>query len=67
VYLRLRPDVAFFWAIVDRGQVKDSGCFRREDPIDRCIAQGTFKEARLGLRRAAPSSGACAAPALTRG
>jgi hypothetical protein len=60
VYLRLQPDVAFFWAIDDRGQVKDSGCFRREDPIDRCIAQGTFKSATLACGEPPSSAGACA-------
>ena len=61
VYLRLRPDTAFFWAIDDRGQVRDSGCFRRGEALDRCIASGTFTSAALTCGEPAPASG-CPAP-----
>jgi calcineurin-like phosphoesterase family protein len=63
VYLRLQPDVAFFWAIDDRGQVKDSGCFRQGDAVDRCIAQGTFKSATLACGEPPPDGGKCPATA----
>jgi hypothetical protein len=62
-YLRLQPDVAFFWAVDDRGQVKDSGCFRRGEAIDRCIAQGTFTTATVTCGEPPPDGGTCAAPA----
>jgi hypothetical protein len=42
VYLRLRGDEAFFWAVDDRGQVRDSGCFRRGESRDGCIGRGTY-------------------------
>lgn len=42
VYLRMRADDAFFWAIDERGQVRDAGCFRRGESRDGCIARGTF-------------------------
>jgi hypothetical protein len=40
-YWRFRGDEAFFWVIDSEGQVHDSGCFRRGDNGDRCIASGT--------------------------
>lgn len=63
VYLRLQPDVAFFWAIDDRGGVRDSGCFHRGETQDRCIARGTFTSAALACGDPAPAMGSCAAPA----
>ena len=42
-----QTDVAFFWAIDDRGQVRDSGCLRKGETADRCIAQGTYESATL--------------------
>jgi hypothetical protein len=63
VYLRLQPDVAFFWAIDDRGGVRDSGCFHRGETQDRCIARGTFSSATLACGDPAPAMGSCAAPA----
>ena len=41
VYLRLRGDEAFFWAIDEKGGVRDAGCFRRGQSRDGCIARGT--------------------------
>jgi hypothetical protein len=62
VYMRLRSDAAFFWAIDDRGGVKDSGCYRHDDAVDRCITQGTFKSATLTCGNPPSSDGSC--PAL---
>jgi calcineurin-like phosphoesterase family protein len=59
VYMRVQPEVAFFWAIDDRGQVRDSGCFRHDDALDRCIAQGTFKSATLTCGNPPSSDGTC--------
>jgi Calcineurin-like phosphoesterase len=61
-YLRLQADVAFFWAIDDRGGVKDSACFRRDEAVDRCITQGSFKSATLTCGEPPPEGGTCPAP-----
>ncbi len=63
VYLRLQSDAAFFWTIDERGGVKDSGCFRHDDAVDRCITQGTFKSATLACGDPPSSNGTCPAPA----
>ncbi|HVR69932.1 MAG TPA: metallophosphoesterase [Vicinamibacteria bacterium] len=47
VYLRLRGDEAFFWAIDERGDVRDAGCFRRGLGRDGCIGRGTYTSAEL--------------------
>lgn len=48
VYLRMRADDAFFWAIDERGNVRDAGCFRRGESRDGCIARGaTYTSAEL--------------------
>jgi calcineurin-like phosphoesterase family protein len=47
VYLRLRGEDAFFWAIDDHGKVRDQGCFRRGETRDGCIARGTYTSADL--------------------
>jgi hypothetical protein len=47
VYLRLRGDEAFFWAIDEHGNVRDSGCFRRGESRDGCIGRGTYTSAEL--------------------
>ena len=60
--MRLQPDVAFFWAVDDRGQVRDSGCLHRGEAIDRCIARGTFTSATLGCGEPATGEGSCPAP-----
>ena len=63
VYLRLRADEAFFWAIDERGGVRDSGCFRRGESRDGCIGRGTFKSAELVCDPAPLDSLTCPAPA----
>jgi hypothetical protein len=47
VYLRLRGDEAFFWAIDDHGKVRDQGCFRRGQGRDGCIGRGTYDSPEL--------------------
>lgn len=47
VYVRFRAQEAFFWAIDERGMVRDSGCFRRHDNTDRCITSGTHTSDQL--------------------
>jgi hypothetical protein len=42
VYVRLRGDEAFFWAIDQRGQVRDQGCFRRGESRDGCLRGASF-------------------------
>jgi hypothetical protein len=42
VFMRLRGDTSFFWAIDERGTVRDQGCFRRGEGRDGCIGQGTY-------------------------
>jgi Calcineurin-like phosphoesterase len=63
VYMRVQSDVAFFWAIDDRGGVKDSACVRRGEVVDRCIASGTFDSAALACGEPPATGAACAAPA----
>jgi hypothetical protein len=62
VYMRLLKDTAFFFAVDDRGGVRDSGCFHKGEAVDRCIASGTFTSATLSCGDVVPASGAC--PAL---
>jgi calcineurin-like phosphoesterase family protein len=62
VYMRVQPDVAFFWAIDDRGQARDSGCVRKGETIDRCIAQGTYKSPTLACGEPAVADATCAEP-----
>ncbi|HUG54139.1 MAG TPA: metallophosphoesterase [Vicinamibacteria bacterium] len=62
-YLRLRPEAAYVWAIDDRGKVRDSGCFVKGEPVDRCIARGTFSSAVLACGDPAPAADDCPAPA----
>jgi hypothetical protein len=57
LYLRLRQDTAFFWAIDERGRVRDAGCFRRGESVDRCIAAGTFTDDALQCGEPAPAAG----------
>jgi hypothetical protein len=43
LYVRLRGNDAFFWAIDSAGRVRDSGCFTRGQNTDRCITSaGSF-------------------------
>ena len=63
VYMRLLPEVAFFWAIDDRGQVRDSGCFHKGETIDRCIARGTSTSGTLACGQPATADATCATPA----
>jgi hypothetical protein len=60
VLMRLQTDVAFFWAIDDRGQVRDSGCIRRGETVDRCIAKGTFESDTLACGEPQSTDVACA-------
>jgi len=60
VLMRMQPDVAFFWAVDDRGQVRDSGCLRRGETVDRCIARGTYKSEAIACGEPPSSAGACA-------
>jgi hypothetical protein len=62
LFMRLKADVAFFWAIDDRGQVRDSGCVRKGETADRCIAQGTFDSATLACGEPAKADVSCPAP-----
>jgi hypothetical protein len=62
VYLRMRGEEAFFWAIDQHGGVRDSGCFRRRDDQDRCIARGTYTGDELVCGDPSPPGGACPAP-----
>lgn len=57
LYVRLRQDTAFFWAIDESGRVRDSGCFRRGESTDRCIAAGKFTDDVVECGEAAPASG----------
>ena len=61
LYMRVRRDEAFFWAIDDRGQVRDSGCFKRGQNVDRCISSGSFDTDALVCGGAAATAG-CPAP-----
>jgi hypothetical protein len=62
LYLRLRGDEAFFWAIDDRGRVRDSGCFQRGQNVDRCISsKGGYDADELVCGAPAPAAG-CSAP-----
>lgn len=61
VYMRLQQEVAFFFAIDDRGRVRDSGCIRRGETVDRCIAKGTFKSDTLACGEPQSTDRACAA------
>lgn len=62
-YWRFRGDEAFFWAIDSRGGVQDSGCFRRGDNADRCIASGTHTSDVVTCGEApALAKAACPAP-----
>jgi hypothetical protein len=63
VYMRIQPQVAFFWAIDDGGQVRDAGCIRKGESIDRCIAHGTFSSAAVACGEPATGEGSCPAPA----
>jgi hypothetical protein len=62
VYMRLQKDVAFFWAVDDGGHARDSGCLRRGETLDRCIAQGTYTSATLVCGEPAAGEGSCPAP-----
>jgi hypothetical protein len=58
--MRMQPDVAFFWAVDDSGQVRDSGCLRRGETVDRCIARGTYTSETIACGEPPSSAGACA-------
>lgn len=60
-YARLRGEEAFFWAIDETGRVRDSGCFTRGEPIDRCIASGSYDSDELSCGGPAPVAGCPAA------
>jgi hypothetical protein len=60
VLMRMQPGVAFFWAVDDSGQVRDSGCLRRGETVDRCIARGTYKSETIACGEPPSSAGACA-------
>ena len=62
VYMRIQPEIAFFWAIDDHGQVRDSGCMRKGETADRCIAQGTYRSATLACGEPAVPDLTCPAP-----
>jgi hypothetical protein len=62
VLMRLQADTAFFWAIDDRGKVRDSGCLRKGETVDRCIAQGTFEGPTLACGQPAVPDMTCPAP-----
>ena len=51
LYMRVQPDVAFFWAIDDRGRVRDSGCVRAR-------ARPSIAASRRAPTRARPSPAA---------
>lgn len=57
IYMRLRRDQAFFWAIDEQGRVRDSGCFTRGEDVDRCIAAGRYEDADLTCGAPAPPTG----------
>lgn len=59
VYLRLRGDTAYFWAVDLRGGVRDSGCFRKGENADRCIASGSYDSDGLSCGEIAPTAGEC--------
>jgi hypothetical protein len=63
LYMRLRGDEAFFWAIDEHGRARDSGCFKRGDNVDRCITSpGGYEAADLACGvEPAPAAG-CAPP-----
>jgi len=61
-YLRLTADTAFFWAVDDHLRVRDSGCFRKGEVLDRCIARGTFSSATLSCGDPAPADASCPVP-----
>jgi hypothetical protein len=57
-YLRLRGEEAFFWAIDERGRVRDSGCFRRGENMDRCISSpGGYEADQLACGEPASPAG----------
>jgi hypothetical protein len=63
LYLRLRGDEAFFWAIDDRGRVRDSGCFQRGQNADRCITSaGGYTADALTCGGPAPADGCPSVP-----
>jgi len=62
-YFRLTADTAFFWAIDIGGRVRDSGCFRKGEVLDRCIARGTYSSDVLACGDVAPADASCPAPA----
>ena len=61
-YWRLRGDEAFFWAIDPGGGVLDSGCFRRGENADRCIARGGYESDDLTCGEPALAPEACPPP-----
>jgi hypothetical protein len=61
-YLRLTADTAFFWAVDDHGRVRDAGCFRKGEALDRCIARGTYTSDTLACGDVAPADAACPTP-----
>jgi hypothetical protein len=59
VYMRIQSDVAFFWTIDDRGKARDSGCIRKGETVDRCIARGTQESDTLSCGEPPPRGGIC--------
>jgi len=57
LYVRLRRDTAFFWAIDSKGRVRDSGCFVRGESVDRCIGAGHYDSEALQCGEPAPRAG----------
>jgi hypothetical protein len=62
VYLRLRADEAYFWAIDDKGGVRDQGCFRRGESRDGCISRGTYHGDDLACEPMALDAQTCTPP-----
>ena len=63
VYLRLRADEAYFWAIDDKGKVRDQGCFRRGESRDGCISRGSYETDELACEALPLDALACPPPA----
>jgi hypothetical protein len=55
VYLRLTGSSAFFWAIDERGRVRDAGCFDKGSNADHPLGPGLGPEDPLPLRCAPPA------------
>lgn len=63
VLLRLRADEAYFWAIDDKGGVRDQGCFRKGESRDGCISRGSYDSDELACEPLALDALTCSPPA----